>query len=70
MLIKVMYQDGKVGEMENYQLDALIASNKIKKFQRSGKWITIGVDPIREVKEDYLEVPKREIFSKKAKERK
>jgi hypothetical protein len=51
-------------------LDALIASNKIKKFQRSGKWVTIGVDPIREVKEDYLGVPKRENYPKKAKERK
>jgi len=70
MLIKVMYQDGKIEETENYQLDALIASNKIKKFQRSGKWVTIGVDPIREGKEDYLEVPKREKFPKKAKERK
>ena len=70
MLIKVMYQNGKIGEIENYQLDALIASNKIKKFQRSDKWVTIGVDPIREVKEDYLEVPKREKYSKKAKERK
>jgi len=70
MLIKVMYQDGKIEETENYQLDALIASNKIKKFQRSGKWVTIGVDPIREVKEDYSGVPKREIFPKKAKERK
>jgi hypothetical protein len=70
MLIKVMYQDGKIEETENYQLDALIASNKIKKFQRSGKWVTIGVDPIRDVKEDYLEVPKKENFLKKAKERK
>jgi hypothetical protein len=70
MLIKVMYQDGKIEETENYQLDALIASNKIKKFQRSGKWVAIGVDPIREVKEDYLEVPKRESFPKKAKKRK
>jgi len=70
MLIKVMYHDGKIEETENCQLDALIASNKIKKFQRSGKWVTIGVDPIREVKEDYLEVPKREIFPEKAKKRK
>ena len=59
MFIKVMYQDGKIGETENYQLDDLIASNKIKKFQRSGKWVTIGVDPIREAKRAYLEVPKR-----------
>lgn len=70
MLIKVMYEDGKSGAIEAYQLDALISSNKIKKFQRSGKWVTIGVDPIREVKEDYLEVPKREKFPKKAKGRK
>jgi hypothetical protein len=70
MLIKVIYQDGKIGEMENYQLDALITSNKIKKFQRSGKWVTIGVDPTREVKEDYLETPKREKFSRKAKKKK
>ncbi len=67
MLIKVMYQDGKIGEIEPYQLDALIHSNKIKKFQRSGKWVTIGVDPIREVRENYLEIPKRQKYSKKAK---
>jgi hypothetical protein len=59
MIIKVMYQNGKIEEIEPYQLDALIHSNKIKKFQRSGKWVTIGVDPIREAREDYLEVPKR-----------
>jgi len=70
MIIKVMYQNGKIGEIENFQLDALINSNTIKKFQRSGKWVTIGVDPIREGKEDYLEVPKRESFPKKAKKRK
>lgn len=58
MLIKVMYQDGKVGEVEDQQLDALIHSKKIKKFFRSGKWATIGVDPIREVKECYLDAPK------------
>jgi len=64
-----MYQDGKIGEIEPYQLDALIHSSKIKKFQRSGKWVTIGVDPIREVRENYLEVPKRQKFPKKAKKR-
>lgn len=58
MLIKVMYQDEKIGEIEAHQLDALIRSKRIKKFFRSGKWATIGVDPIREVKEDYLEAPK------------
>jgi hypothetical protein len=70
MHIKVIYQDGKIGSIESYQLDALISSNKIKKFQRSGKWVTIGVDPIRTIKEDYLEVAKREKFPRKSKQRK
>jgi hypothetical protein len=68
MLIKVMYKDGKLGEIENYLLDDLIHSKKIKKFQRSSGWVTIGVDPIRETRrEDYLEAPKREEYGKKAK---
>ena len=70
MRIKIMYQDGKIGAIESYQLDALISSNKIKKFQRSGEWVTIGVDPIREVKEDYLEVPVRKKIPQKPKKRK
>jgi len=70
MIIKVMYQNGKIAEIEPHQLDALIHSNKIKKFQRSGKWVTIGVDPMREVREDYLEVPKRQKFPINAKKRK
>jgi hypothetical protein len=70
MHIKVMYQDGDIGEIENYQLDALITSNKIKKFLRSGEWVTIGVDPIRKVREDYLEIPKRHKIYKKAKKKK
>jgi hypothetical protein len=70
MIIKVMYQNGKIEEIEPYQLDALIHSNTIKKFQRSGKWVAIGLDPIREVREDYLEVPKREKFPINTKKRK
>jgi len=67
MLIKVMYQDGKTGEIESYELDGFIHSKKIKKFHRSGKWVTIGVDPIRGTREDYWEVPKRQKYSKRAK---
>jgi hypothetical protein len=69
MLIKVMYQDGKIGEIESYQLDDLIHSQKIKKFQRSGKWVKIGIDPIRGIKEDYLEIPERQQYSKKEKKK-
>ena len=60
MLIKVMYKDGKLGKIEHYQLDDLIDSDKIKKFQRSSGWVTIGVDPIRKVRrEDSPEAPER-----------
>jgi hypothetical protein len=67
MLIKVMYEDGKIGKIESSQLDDLIHSRKIKKFQRSSGWVTIGVDPIREVRRDCLEVPEKEKYSRKAK---
>jgi len=70
MLIEVMYQDGKIGEIEAYELDVLIKSNKVKKFRRSDKWVTIGLDPIREVRENYLEIPKRQKFRKKEKKKK
>jgi hypothetical protein len=67
MLIKVMHEDGKIEEIESYQLDDLIQSNKIKKFQRSSGWVTIGVDPIREGRRNDLEVPKRQKYNRKPK---
>ena len=65
-----MYQDGKIGKIESYELDGFIQSQKIKKFQRSGKWVTIGVDPVREIREDYLKAPKRQKYNKRAKKSK
>jgi hypothetical protein len=47
MLIKVMYQNGEIATVEAYQLDELIAHNKVKKFLHSDGWSTVGVDPIR-----------------------
>jgi len=70
MLIKVMYQNGKIGEVEAFELDVLIKSNKIIKFRRSDKWVTIGRDPIREIREDYLKIPKKQKFRKKDKKKK
>jgi len=67
MLIKVMHEDGQIEEIESYQLDDLIQSKKIKKFQRSSGWVTIGVDPIREGRRPDLEVPKRQKYSRKQK---
>jgi len=51
MSIKVMYTNGKTGMVENYQLDDLIASGKIKKFRRSDGWVFVGKDPIRKTDE-------------------
>ena len=67
MRIKVMYQDERIGQVESYELDALIASLKIKKFRRGGEWVTIGVDPIRQIREDYLERPEKQNLSGKKK---
>jgi hypothetical protein len=58
MSITVMYTNGKTGIVENYQLDDLIASGKIKKFRRSEGWVVVGKDPIR--KAEGLEIkPKK-----------
>jgi PAS domain S-box-containing protein len=47
LLIEVMYQNNEYGKVNPFLLDKMIASGKIKKFLRSEKWATIGIDPIR-----------------------
>jgi len=47
MLINVVYQNSKYGLVEDSELDELIVNRKIKKFLRSTRWCTLGVDPIR-----------------------
>jgi hypothetical protein len=59
MRIKVQYQDKTFGKIEAYLHDDLIRKKKIKKFRRSGKWVIIGVDPIREVREKIFEIPQK-----------
>lgn len=66
-LIRVMYTDGKMGKVEAQQLDELIQSKKIKKFQRSGQWVTPGIDPVRKTREDTFAEPKGQQNLKKAK---
>lgn len=46
-----MYTNGKIGIIENSQLNELIASEKIKKFRRSEGWVIVGKDPIRKTEE-------------------
>ena len=47
MRIKVMYHNNETEMVEASHLDALISSNKIKKFLRSEGWVTVGIDPMR-----------------------
>ena len=60
MSITVMYTNGKTGIVENYQLDDLIASGKIKKFRRSDGWVVVGKDPIRKTDEVEIKPKKRQ----------
>jgi hypothetical protein len=60
MPIKVIYTNGKTGMVENYQLDDLIASGKIKKFRRSDGWVSLGKDPIRKADEVQIKPKKRQ----------
>ena len=59
MFIRVMYQNGDTAKVEAYQLDELIAQKKIKKFQRSGGWCTIGVHPTRKIMRTENQKPER-----------
>lgn len=60
MFISVLYQNNEIGMVEDYRLDELITSKKIKKFLRSEGWVTIGVDAIRkEDRFDYEGAEKR-----------
>jgi hypothetical protein len=48
MLIGVIYKNNKRGMIDEYILDDLIREEKIKAFRRSGGWVKIGRDPVRE----------------------
>jgi hypothetical protein len=49
--IRVQYQDDTYDIVEDFALDQLVSSDKIKRFLRySEGWVTIGLDPIRRSK--------------------
>jgi hypothetical protein len=45
--IRVILQDGHEKEVKPFQLDKLIEVGMVKKFRRSGRWVTVGKDRIR-----------------------
>jgi len=64
MFITVMYRNGKIGMVEDNQLNHLIHSHKIIKFMRMEGWVTIGSDSIRKFDEEYKSPEKRQGLKK------
>jgi len=50
MLLQVIYIDKHYDYVKDFMLDNLIESQKIARFRRSTGWVTIGVDPVRKIK--------------------
>ena len=48
MMIPVMYKDGSKHLVSSRFLDRLLSSNQILAFRRSGGWVVVGRDQIRE----------------------
>ena len=67
MLILVIYQDNKMRMVDDFQLDDLIASNRIKRFLRSEGWVTINDGPIRRTSNNYKGRERRRHIKIKAK---
>lgn len=47
MLVSIVYQNNKMGLVDDSKLDDLISSNKIKQFLRADGWVTIDGNPLR-----------------------
>lgn len=49
MLIPVIYTDDSYDMVEDFMLNELIITNKIKAFKRSSGWVRIGEDRVRKI---------------------
>ncbi len=63
MMINVMYRDGKMGYVDQYQLDKLINMRQIIKFRREDGWVIVGFDPMRIEDGFYQGVERRATYS-------
>jgi len=50
MLIEVFYPGMQHDYVKDFMLNSLIDNGKIIRFRRSSGWVTLGVDPVRDVK--------------------
>ena len=59
--IRVVLRSGKEMEVKSFQLDKLISLGKVRKFCRSGRWVTVGKDRIRGKEKNYGGSEKRKV---------
>jgi len=52
MMIHVIYENQSHGVVEASRFDELMATFPIASFKRHGKWIRVGLDPIRSLGAD------------------
>ena len=54
-LIRVLYWNGKEGQVDDVTLNELVRSNRIKQFYRpfEDRWVDIGVDAVRRSETQY-----------------
>jgi hypothetical protein len=53
MEIKVIYRDNCAGTVKDYLLEGLLRDGVISAFWRTGGWVSVDRDPIRQGKGDY-----------------
>lgn len=61
MLIEVFYPGMQHDYVKDFMLGKLMENGKIIKFRRSSGWVTLGVDPVRDMtkRTDYTGVERR-----------
>ena len=59
--IEVKYEDGTHAFVDDYLLESLIRSGQVRQFYRPSekRWITVGIDPVREKASAYSGREKR-----------
>lgn len=61
-LIRVELKDGSICRMAVKAFNLFLTQGKIVKFERSDGWVTVGVDPLREMTQDrFYNGPERRI---------
>ncbi len=50
-MIRVIYKDGREDLVTQKFLDILLHMNEVQMFQRENDWVIVGVDPLRNSKQ-------------------